>query len=93
MRRWSGKDGGESCYAAKALQAQAGKQMVVKGNVANKTTMKHMTCSWTKRYADTNGFLAKPQSQITLMNGKLIQNPGWDENTPEAEKQYVDLYN
>ena len=93
MRRWSGKDGGESCYAAKALQAQAGKQMVVKGNVANKTTMKHMTCSWSKRYADTNGFLAKPQSQITLMNGKLIQNPGWDENTPEAEKQYVDLYN
>ena len=93
MRRWSGKDGGESCYAAKALQAQDGKQMVVKGNVANKTTMKHMTCSWKKRYADTNGFLAKPQSQITLMNGKLIQNPGWDENTPEAEKQYVDLYN
>ena len=93
MRRWSGKDGGESCYAAKALQAQAGKQMVVKGNVANKATMKHMTCSWTKRYADTNGFLAKPQSQITLMNGNLIQNPGWDENTPEAEKQYVDLYN
>lgn len=93
MRRWSGKDGGESCYAAKALQAQYGKQMVVKGNVANKTTMKHMTCSWKKRYADTNGFLAKPQSQITLMNGNLIQNPGWDENTPEAEKQYVDLYN
>lgn len=93
MRRWSGKDGGESCYAAKALQAQDGKQMVVKGNVANKATMKHMTCSWSKRYADTNGFLAKPQSQITLMNGNLIQNPGWDENTPEAEKQYVDLYN
>lgn len=93
MRRWSGKDGGESCYAAKALQKQAGKQMVVKGNVANKATMKHMTCSWSKRYADTNGFLAKPQSQITLMNGNLIQNPGWDENTPEAEKQYVDLYN
>ena len=93
MRRWSGKDGGESCYAAKALQAQAGKQMVVKGNVANKTAMKHMTCSWSKRYADTNGFLAKPQSQITLMNGNLIQNPGWDENTPETEKQYVDLYN
>lgn len=93
MRRWSGKGGGESCYAAKALQAQAGKQMVVKGNVANKTAMKHMTCSWAKRYADTDGFLAKPQSQITLMNGNLIQNPGWDESTPEAEKQYVDLYN
>lgn len=93
MRRWSGKGGGESCYAAKALQAQAGKPMVVKGNVASKTAMKHMTCSWAKRYADTDGFLAKPQSQITLMNGNLIQNPGWDEATPETEKQYVDLYN
>ena len=91
MRRWSGKDGGESCYAAKALQAQAGKQVVVKGNTANKVTMKHMTCSWAKRYADTNGFLPKPQSQITLMNGNLEQNPGWD--AANAETQYVDLYN
>lgn len=91
MRRWSGKDGGESCYAAKALQAQAGKQVVVKGNTANKVSMRHMTCSWAKRYADTNGFLPKPQSQITLMNGKLEQNPGWD--AANAETQYVDLYN
>ena len=91
MRRWSGKDGGESCYAAKALQAQAGKQVVVKGQVASKTAMKHMTCSWAKRYADTDGFLSKPQSQITLMNGKLKQNKGWD--AANAETQYVDLYN
>ena len=91
MRRWSGKDGGESCYAAKALQAQAGKKVVVKGDTSNKVSMKHMTCSWAKRYADTNGFLAKPQSQITLMNGKLVQNPGWD--AANAETQYVDLYN
>ena len=91
MRRWSGKDSGEGSYAAKALQAQAGKQVVVKGNVANKVTMKHMTCSWAKRYAETNGFLAKPQSQITLMEGKLTQNPGWDAANPET--QYVDLYN
>ena len=91
MRRWSGKDGGESCYAAKALQAQAGKQVVVKGQVASKTAMKHMTCSWAKRYADTDGFLSKPQSQITLMNGMLKQNKGWD--AANAETQYVDLYN
>jgi len=91
MRRWSGKDGGESCYAARALQAQAGKQVVVKGNVANKVAMKHMTCSWAKRYADTDGFLSKPQSQITLMNGNLKQNKGWD--AANAETQYVDLYN
>ena len=91
MRRWSGKDGGESCYAAKALQAQAGKQVVVKGNVASKVSMKHMTCSWAKRYADTDGFLSKPQSQITLMNGNLKQNKGWDASN--SETQYVDLYN
>jgi hypothetical protein len=91
MRRWSGKDGGESCYAAKALQAQAGKQIVVKGNVGSKVAMKHMTCSWAKRYADTDGFLSKPQSQITLMNGSLKQNKGWD--AANAETQYVDLYN
>ena len=91
MRRWSGKDGGENCYAAKALQAQAGKQVVVKGQVANKVSMKHMTCSWAKRYADTDGFLSKPQSQITLMEGNLKQNKGWDASNPET--QYVDLYN
>jgi hypothetical protein len=92
MRRWSGVDNhSESSYAAKALQAQAGKQVVVKGHVANKVSMKHMTCSWAKRYADTKGFLAKPQSQITLMNGGLIQNDGWDAANPET--QYVDLYN
>ncbi len=91
MRRWSGKEGGENCYAAKALQAQAGKLVVVKGNTANKVAMKHMTCSWAKRYADTDGFLSKPQSQITLMEGKLKQNKGWDASNPET--QYVDLYN
>ena len=91
MRRWSGKDAGENCYAAQALEAQAGKKVVVKGNTSDKVTMKHMTCSWKKRYAETNGFLAKPQNQINLMNGKLKQNPGWDAANPET--QYVDLYN
>ena len=91
MRRWSGKGGGESCYAAQALEAQAGKKVVVKGNTSNRIPMKHMTCSWKKRYADTDGFLAKPQNQINLMNGNLKQNPGWDAANPET--QYVDLYN
>ncbi len=90
MRRWSGKDGGESCYAAKALQAQKGKQVVCLGQNGAKRTLDHMTCSWAKRYADTNGFLAKPQAQITLMNGNLEQNPGWD--PANAETQYKVLY-
>lgn len=91
MRRWSGKDSGESSYAAQALEAQAGKKVVVKGNTSDRIPMKHMTCSWKKRYADTNGFLAKPQNQINLMNGNLKQNPGWEASN--SETQYVDLYN
>ena len=90
MRRWSGKDSGENSYAAKALQAQAGKQIVCLGDKSNKRTMQHMTCSWAKRYADTNGFLAKPQTEITVKNGKLKQNPGWDAANPET--QYKVLY-
>ena len=90
MRRWSGKDSGENSYAAKALQAQAGKQIVCLGDKSNKRTMAHMTCSWAKRYADTNGFLAKPQTEITVKNGKLKQNPGWDAANPET--QYKVLY-
>jgi hypothetical protein len=90
MRRWSGIDSGESSYAAKALQAQRGKQIVCLGDKANKRTHEHMTCSWAKRYADTNGFLPKPQAQMTLMNGKMVQNPGWDIDNQET--QYKVLY-
>ena len=91
MRRWSGCDNhSESSYAAKALQAQSGKLIVCLGDKANKRKMEHMTCSWSKRYADTKGFLAKPQSQINLMNGDLEQNPGWDGTNPET--QYKPLY-
>jgi hypothetical protein len=91
LRRWSGIDSGESSIAAKALQAQSGKSITVKGK-KNSMNMAHMTCSWSKRYADTNGFLPKPQAQITLMNGKLTQNPGWDEKASSAEYTYKVLY-
>lgn len=90
MRRWTGNKPSEGSYAPKALQAQAGKQIVCLGDKANKRTMKHMTCSWSKRYIDTNGFLAKPQTEITVKNGKLKQNPGWDAANPET--QYKTLY-
>jgi hypothetical protein len=92
LRRWSGIDGGESCLAAKALQAQDGKQITCYGKHSQKVSMKHMTCSWAKRYADTNGFLPKPQAQITLMSGKMTQNPGWDNNTPATEWTYKVIY-
>ncbi len=90
MRRWSGNNPNEGSYAPKALQAQAGKQIVCLGDKSNKRTMTHMTCSWAKRYIDTNGFLSKPQTEITVKNGKLKQNPGWD--AANAETQYKTLY-
>jgi len=93
MRRWSGVDGhSESSYAAKALQAQRGKLIVCLGQKSNKRVHEHMTCSWSKRYADTKGFLPKPESQITLMAGKMTQNPGWDENANPAEYTYKVIY-
>ena len=90
MRRWSGNNPNEGSYAPKALQAQAGKQIVCLGDKSNKRTMTHMTCSWAKRYIDTNGFLSKPQTEITVKNGNLKQNPGWD--AANAETQYKVLY-
>ena len=96
MRRWSGVDGhSANSYAAKALQAQNGKMIVCYGQKGSKVPMKHMTIEsngWAKRYADTKGFLPKPQRQITLMTGKLKQNPGWDENASPAEYTYKVLY-
>ena len=91
LRRWSGINAGTGCMAAKALQAQEGKTITCLGK-KNSQTLKHMTCSWAKRYADTNGFLPKPQKQITLMNNAMKQNPGWDENTPAAEWTYKVIY-
>ena len=92
MRRWSGIDSGESSYAAKALEAQRGKMIVCYGQKGAKIPMAHMTCSWAKRYADTKGFLPKPQAQITLMNNKMKQNAGWDENASATEYTYKVLY-
>ncbi len=90
MRRWSGIDSGEGSYAAKALQAQDGKLVVCLGQKGNKRPMHHMTSSWASRYAATNGFLAKPQTQLTLMNGKMTQNSGWDAS--DQTTQYKVLY-
>lgn len=90
LRRWSGKGAGEGSLAAKALQAQDGKMIVVRGNKGSKVAMHHMTSSWAKRYAATDGFLAKPQNQINLSVGKIKQNDGW--NAADPETQYVTLY-
>ena len=90
LRRWTGKGCSNGTYAPDALQAQEGKQIVCLGQKDKKIPMKHMTCSWTERYKATDGFLPKPQNQISLHNGGLVQNPGWD--TADPKTQYKALY-
>ena len=90
MRRWTGKDCSVSQYAVTALNAQDGKQIVCLGQKGSKIPMHHMTCTWGERYKATNGFLPKPQNQISLHNGGLEQNPGWD--TADSKTQYKALY-
>ena len=90
MRRWTGKDCSVSQYAVTALNAQEGKQIVCLGQKGSKIPMHDMTCSWGERYKATNGFLPKPQNQISLHNGGLEQNPGWD--TADPKTQYKALY-
>ncbi|MCR5365132.1 MAG: RagB/SusD family nutrient uptake outer membrane protein [Prevotella sp.] len=93
LRRWSGIDSGTSSLAAQALQAQKGKQIVCLGQKSAKRSLEHMTSAgWAKRYADTNGFLPKPEAQITLMSGKMKQNKGWDNDTPAEEWTYKVIY-
>jgi hypothetical protein len=96
MRRWSGIDSNEGSYAARALGRQKGQQITCLGK-KNSQIMEHMTCSWEKRYMDTNGFLPKPQAQMTLMNGAMKQNPGWGgdddpKHTPANEYTYRVMY-
>lgn len=78
LRRWSGKDKGEGCMAAKALEAQEGSFVFQEGN---KAKMHHQTSSWAARYAETNGFLPIPAKEIrvTANEALLKQNAGWRE--------------
>jgi len=84
LRRWSGKDGGAGCLAATALQKQEGTRVNYCGTW---TTMSHGKgvggSSWAQRYADTDGFLPKPPSQIAIINDPAIlsQNKGWYDGT------------
>ena len=84
LSRWSGKNGGASCEAAKALEKQEGTRVNYCGTW---TTMSHGKgvggSSWSQRYADTDGFLPKPNSQISLINDPEIlkQNDGWYDGT------------
>lgn len=83
LRRWSGKDGGEGCEAAVALQRQEGSRV---NYTQHWSKMHHATCSWAKRYAQTDGFLMIPPAQITITDDETVlkQNPGWGSAVAEA---------
>ncbi len=76
LRRWSGKNGGASCEAALALEKQTGSKAYY---MDHWTVLKHATCSWAQRYAETDGFLKIPVGQIKIIDNESVlkQNPGW----------------
>lgn len=91
LRRWSGKNGGESCEAAQALERQNGSRVNYQGRW---TVMKHATSSWAKRYAETDGFLQIPTSQIELAGNEevLKQNPGWGSSASDSQMSGTPVY-
>lgn len=95
LRRWSGKNGGESCLAATALQKQDGTRVNYTGHW---TVMHHGQnvggSSWAKRYADTDGFIMIPPAQISIVGDENIlkQNPGWGSSAPGANMSGTPVY-
>lgn len=90
LRRWSGKDAGENCEAAQALQkAKQGQRVNYTGTWK---TMSHASSSWAKRYAETNGFLPIPPTEIRKVNDESVlrQNAGW--NTTDANMTGTPVY-
>ena len=95
LRRWSGKNGGETCEAAKALQRQDGSRVNYTGHW---TVIHHGQgvggSSWSQRYAETDGFLMIPPSQILITNDEAVlkQNPGWGASVPSANMSGTPVY-
>jgi hypothetical protein len=95
LRRWSGRHGGTNCEAAVALQRQDGSRVNYKGHW---TVMHHGQgvggSSWSQRYADTDGFLMIPPSQISIVNDEnvLKQNPGWGTGAPGSNMTGTPIY-
>ena len=50
--------------------------------------------SWSQRYAETDGFLMIPPSQILITNDEAVlkQNPGWGASVPSANMSGTPVY-
>lgn len=91
LRRWSGKNGGESCEAAVALERQNGSRVNYTGRW---TTMHHAASSWAKRYAETDGFLQIPPTQINIIDDESVlkQNAGWTSEVSDWNMSGTPIY-
>lgn len=91
LRRWSGKDGGESCEAAVAIERKNGSKVNYTGTW---TTIKHASSSFAKRYAETDGFLPIPPAQIRNIDNAevLTQNPGWGDDVSDWNMSGTPVY-
>lgn len=91
LRRWSGKDGGQSCEAAVALERQNGSRVNYTGRW---TTMHHASSSWAQRYAETDGFLQIPPGQIRTIDNPdvLKQNKGWTDDVNDWNMSGTPIY-
>ena len=91
LRRWSGRNGGESCEAAVALEKQNGTKVNYCGNW---TTMHHAASSWKQRYAETDGFIMIPPSQINIVADAnvLKQNAGWETTVSDSRLSASPVY-
>jgi hypothetical protein len=91
LRRWSGINGGSSCEAAVAIQKKSGTRVNYTGKW---TTMHHASSSWAQRYAETDGFLRIPPTQISLVGDETIlkQNAGWGSDVSDAAMTGTPVY-
>lgn len=74
IRRWH--------IAAAALDKQTGTKIYNKGI---ETTNTRSGFSYSARYNATAGFQKKPENQVSLSEGGIQQNPGWD----DASSMYI----
>jgi len=72
LRRWGD--------VSEIVKNQQGQPILVRGN---ETEYSFGTFDFMERYNATKGFFKIPESQITLSEGVLIQNDGWDEASSE----------
>ena len=80
--RWSDMRRYGKAYCIAALETQLGQP--IRNNSAQ-TVMKDQNTGYRARYEATWGFRPFPQSEISLSNGVLKQNPGWT----DASAQYT----